>query len=274
MANNYTQGTVSPRVIPLTDEMKAVIDWSEDESVLNKDGNRQDDVEDDAWFEKQAPVDRIAIELGLYGDDEYRSGQLSYKERGDGSYLYCEYGANDSTVRVLQWILKQLPEEITHLSLEGAFTCSKLMPGEFGGFACFITRDWVQWSGTQSWLRGMENLLKTVKMEGSPKAWDLQPEYDHPDDPRTFAREWFAANGPMSPLGLSADAVIIATLLCELEKARSACRTTLLALVPPEGRDFDLSDLNAPREACIKAVGLPVYAETDDGSDDHYRFER
>jgi len=41
-----------------------------------------------------------------------------------------------------------------YITVEGAYTCSKMRPGEFGGFAVFITEDDCEHFGTTSWLRG------------------------------------------------------------------------------------------------------------------------
>lgn len=111
MANNYTQATVYPEI---------------DKSLITDD------------------------EILTLGENGY-----SFDDLGDSRlYFYVEEGFDfDETAHIFQEIIKrsQTSEEtdpINEIVIEGAFTCSKMRPGEFGGFVARITIDDIQEAGT------------------------------------------------------------------------------------------------------------------------------
>jgi len=87
--------------------------------------------------------------------EEY--GFTIYKNLGkadEGSiYLYTDEFMDEAAAEVLAGILKRLPEkEYPYIYIEAAITCTKPRSDGFGGFACFITRDKIDWVGTGSWI--------------------------------------------------------------------------------------------------------------------------
>jgi hypothetical protein len=186
MANNNSQGTVSP-FLPLTQEHKDLLNWSADDSVLNSDGSWVDGMDQsDPVSQKRAEVDRIANSLGL--TEEYQwQGLVGWDSCGEGPgervyYLYYESGLCEEGATLLQYLLKALDAEAyPYIQVEGAYTCSKLRPGEFGGWACHITRDDIQWGGTSSWLhqQTLTDVDKLLLEKG--KHWDDVPDFPPAD---------------------------------------------------------------------------------------------
>lgn len=132
MADSYTQGTMSPD-IPLTEEQVEALE----------DLNGGDE-----------PSHPLAVKWceGLEIDCEY--GEINF-EPADKTryYFYAEYGLEEWAIHVLQEILKGLPEdEYPHLIWEGSYSCSKMRPGEFGGWAVIIYRDRVESYSTAQWI--------------------------------------------------------------------------------------------------------------------------
>jgi hypothetical protein len=65
---------------------------------------------------------------------------------GEGCYVYREEGQGDEDqwISVFQTLLKRARgryPELTEIWVEGDFTCSRMRPGEFGGFAYRITEE-------------------------------------------------------------------------------------------------------------------------------------
>jgi hypothetical protein len=120
MADNYSQATVSP-------DLPAAL-FSEEE------------------------LDLLEICCGLTcertGDHLYFFADTSFREDGeddDGDSIDC--------LALFQEKLRKLDAEACpHISIQGAATCSKMRPEEFGGFAIFITRDQVRSISTWQWL--------------------------------------------------------------------------------------------------------------------------
>ena len=205
MANNYSQGTVAP-FLPLTPQHKDLIAWDPDDSVLDSEGNWITDEKHDLDDEARAELDRLAMKLGM--TEEYKhQGSLQY-ERYSGApeetyYVFCEYGFGDEAAALLQYILKALDAEAyPYIQVEGAFTCAKLRPGEFGGWACHITRDDIKWGGTGSWLheQALTEADKLLLEKATPCFWDDDPDFPSKDwryeidneDTRLGYHEWCA----------------------------------------------------------------------------------
>lgn len=133
MANNYCQGTMTP-CIPLTDEQAEAVSelesagYGEPESALAK-----------RWI-----VEHDVADFGFPSSEDDGEG---------GFYFYAEYGLEDYAIPVLQEILKGLPKDkYPHLIWEGSYTCDKMRPGEFGGWAVIIYRDRVESFSTAQWI--------------------------------------------------------------------------------------------------------------------------
>ena len=122
MADNYTQMTVSP-CIPKRFVTEKEMDLLHDEGLSHE-------------------------ELTEEGNKKY--------------YFYCQDGCgeNENIVEIFQAIIKRSKGKLKYVVIEGAYTCSKIRPGEFGGFACLITKDKDEWFDTGSWLQRQIAKLK------------------------------------------------------------------------------------------------------------------
>lgn len=106
------------------------------------------------------PVSHFSLaELEALGN----SCGLRSERAGDHLYFFAEeffceegedqHGERLDCTQLLQAKLRQLdPASYPHITIEGAATCSKMRPGEFGGFAYFITRDEIRYCSTWQWL--------------------------------------------------------------------------------------------------------------------------
>ena len=120
MANNYSQATVSPNL------PAALFDEDELRSLRIACGMSSDRIGDDLYF---------------FAEDYF----CEQGEDGDGFGVDC--------LALLQEKLRQLDADTyPHISIQGATTCSKMRPDEFGGFVHLITRDDVRSMSTWQWL--------------------------------------------------------------------------------------------------------------------------
>lgn len=140
MANNYEQATLSPDIPELTSVEAAILKLSG--FGLEKSGN--------AWY---AYVEEGLIDDFSVWDDDERLAQVE----ADPEYG-CKAANEPLWISVLQNVLLRHPD-FSHFVLEGALTCDKMRPGEFGGFAILITRDTVKYGGTQQIIRDWEKEL-------------------------------------------------------------------------------------------------------------------
>jgi hypothetical protein len=164
MANNYSTGTVSPR-LPMTPahvmvfnllaglggDLPPGVDLDEREGrrhgwVLAEQGLLEDALLDSLPSGVEAtPLDINSAILGVLRVGNACSGEsnwgLGYDKGEDGlCYLYSEeYGAGDDVFEFLQWVLEGLPQ-IPWISYEYADWCDKTRPGEFGGGAWFFAQ--------------------------------------------------------------------------------------------------------------------------------------
>jgi hypothetical protein len=103
----------------------------------------------------------------LFTDEELRSLEfacgLTCERSGENLYFFAELcfyeqgedadGFGVDCLSLLQEkLLKLDPAAYPHISIQGAATCSKMRPDEFGGFAYFIARDHVRSMATWAWL--------------------------------------------------------------------------------------------------------------------------
>lgn len=129
MANNYTQATVSPTNIPeslFTEKELEQLDYLGFSYQKNRDS-------DTLYF---------FVEEGFVESDE------------------DEDGIEVNAFKIFQEIITRsletpAVESLRKVVIEGAYTCSKMRPGEFGGFVVRVTKDNVQFSSTDQMLRLM-----------------------------------------------------------------------------------------------------------------------
>lgn len=93
----------------------------------------------------------------LFSDyyDSGRSWQLEHYNTSTVIYAE-ECGNTEHLVDFLQMYIREwnIDEPI---GVEWAMTCSKMRPNEFGGGACVVWKDHVQWLGTSDWIFRVAN---------------------------------------------------------------------------------------------------------------------
>ena len=83
----------------------------------------------------------------LYAEDWCTSGVLDAEDPKDDQELY-----EDDLFARFQEIIRRADGELTWISKESAYTCSRMRPDGFGGGAVFITADDIQYCSTSMWL--------------------------------------------------------------------------------------------------------------------------
>ena len=82
-------------------------------------------------------------------------GGLEFDHLDDGyDYFYFPETLPPAALTWFRWWLGHHPE-VPYVTVEAAFTCSKMRPDHFGGAGFFITKDYVRSFGTQEWLDGV-----------------------------------------------------------------------------------------------------------------------
>ena len=125
MADNYSQATVSP-------ELPADL-FSEEEL--------------------RALETACGITCERYGENLYFFAETGFYEQGEDE---AGFGV-DCLAFLQEKLLKLNADAYPHIAIQGATTCSKMRPDEFGGFAYFITRDHVRYMSTWGWLYDQEH---------------------------------------------------------------------------------------------------------------------
>ena len=158
MADNYQQATVVPflrvpeGILRLLDALYSLEDGPLTPGIL--DAIPQDWAEDDENGGHRLTEDMAnAVRAVGHEPAQGREGETSF---------FFEDWTPDSAADLLQWLLKHDPDT-PYVTIEGAYTCSKLRPGEFGGFAWFITEDSYDCSGTQLWIHEKEQEFKAAQ---------------------------------------------------------------------------------------------------------------
>lgn len=64
-------------------------------------------------------------------------------------------------ILILQDVLRR-SETLTYFTVNGAYTCTKMRPDGFGGWAVFVTPTEIHWMSTDSWI---ESMFETLKIE-------------------------------------------------------------------------------------------------------------
>ena len=100
-------------------------------------------------------------ELELLKDEGFSYKEIN-EQRTMKYYFFNEEGDGDdmNIVKAFQAIIKRSHGKLKYVALEGAYTSSKMRPGEFGGFACLITKEADEWFNTGSWLKTRIEELK------------------------------------------------------------------------------------------------------------------
>jgi hypothetical protein len=157
MANNYFYFTTNPTDLKLDDMTRKLLLYGTEDAILDGDGTcpiPEGDLTDEDRI--QIEYDRKCLALGLpLGEPSGISVELDYSntdEAGNPScYVFGTNGLDDWTLGVLQnWLKGQDDEE--YITIEGAVTCNKVRPGQFGGFALIITKDSIHTFSTGQWI--------------------------------------------------------------------------------------------------------------------------
>jgi hypothetical protein len=154
MANNRSQGTISPHIHP------AEWAWDIFEGLsLAPDESFPDSVRERipaGWVEEEDGENYLTEEI----QEGLRCLEWVRDARGVGTYLFCQEGTPDGVVDLVQWLLTHDTRNTRFATFEIAHTCDKVRQGEFGGSAWFITRDSAECMGTSIWLREKEEAFK------------------------------------------------------------------------------------------------------------------
>jgi hypothetical protein len=147
MADSYSQATVAP-FLPMDELAKKVF------SELRAHGDAETTEEVLAAL---VAIDPDFADIHTTNHSSVPIG-MNYEADGVGTYyFYCENSTDDLCMAFLQWLLqRECCKDIKNIQVEGANTCSKMRPGEFGGFAVFITRENIKWLSTSQWLSECE----------------------------------------------------------------------------------------------------------------------
>lgn len=191
MADNYDQSTVEPDFpIQAVSEFERVLMkeygytseiWKSPEGdgiyFYAPDGNNSDIENFDIGIvRKQADEgDPIALDL-------IRCVTEEGEDKLD-NYIMAHY----SFESIIQGILKKPGcSSIGEVCVMGAFTCSKMRPGEFGGWVMRITRETVQYDGTYGIYRRMqeeEQFLSDLDLVYQLADGNCLDQDNDPDDP-------------------------------------------------------------------------------------------
>jgi len=163
MADNYSQATVSPYLKWTSEAHRQVA------AKLCRGAYHDIEVLREAQDLGLILADWVDYNDGdacLYDDYEQAFSDITYCLEGDGEdYAYFENGFGCEHAEVLRQWLPFL--ETTFIEVEAAVTCSKMRQGEFGGCACFITKDDIEWCSTSSWLMERRASLRQPPSEPS-----------------------------------------------------------------------------------------------------------
>jgi len=120
MADNYCQATISP-------ELPAALFNAEELRALEM---------------------ACGLSWEKINDNLYFFADTSFREEGED-----DEGSPVDCLALMQAKLRQLdPAAYPRITIQGAGTCSKMRPDEFGGIAHLITRDTVRSMSTWQWL--------------------------------------------------------------------------------------------------------------------------
>ena len=150
MADNYTQATLTPDVL-LTDELRAVLELT---------GATLEPADDGKWYayweDGISELDDQAWDMRQHPD---AAEAADFRERWHGKDI------SD----VLRAVLDGNPGTGL-LVIEGAYGCSKMRPGQFGGFGIYVTREQFAFTGSQDIAIQDGRLAVTARVQQWPGA--------------------------------------------------------------------------------------------------------
>lgn len=159
MANSYVMFSVQ-----VSDITEAEREWIEKNEMGFYD---QFDVYPDEWTDDVDVAADDFCQRWELDDSEDWPGFTCEFSRERIAVLYSEDSGNvENVAKFLQAFLRKFrPDQA--ISLEAAYTCSKMRPGEFGGCAAFITADGIEWNSTMHWLEEKRAEFKKEKESGN-----------------------------------------------------------------------------------------------------------
>lgn len=105
-----------------------------------------------AWLFNEEELALLYATCGVncesHGDSLYFFAETSFAEWGETA----ESESLDCLALFHEKLLQLDADEYPRIVIEGAATCSKMCPGEFGGFAYVIERDGVHSFSTSEWI--------------------------------------------------------------------------------------------------------------------------
>jgi hypothetical protein len=135
MANNYSQATLTP-------DLPATLFDEEELTLLET---------------------ACGLTFERYDENIYFFADQCFREEGDD-----EDGETVDCLALMQQKLRQLdPIAYPHIAIQGAATCSKMRPDEFGGFAYLITRTDVRSISTWEWLHQQTRRTDVLPVESA-----------------------------------------------------------------------------------------------------------
>jgi hypothetical protein len=115
---------------------------------------------------QQATVEPTNLLKDLFTEEDLRILALSgieWEDNGDSYYFFapeflCEDGDHSRTYcDVFQDGIRRSHGNVEEVVINGASTCSKMRPGEFGGFVIRISKNEIQSASTSEMLELMQN---------------------------------------------------------------------------------------------------------------------
>lgn len=91
-------------------------------------------------------------EPGFYEEVETAGTCMRIEVHEEKTFILFDESVQCGNYDILQWLLRQLPAEVTHLEVECSSSASRATTDSFGGHCVFITRDRIRTWGTQGQL--------------------------------------------------------------------------------------------------------------------------
>lgn len=152
MANNNYQFTVTPSI---PNDLLCGLEGHLLSAVLSSepnDGNTtyfysDDSVNDDVTVDD----DLLALVEGGSGPIAEKLKALDLENKLDEEIILANEGIDYTDL--FAELARQNPEKLPRIEIQGCWHCSKMRPGEFGGFAAIITPAGIESVDTAMWLR-------------------------------------------------------------------------------------------------------------------------
>lgn len=187
MADNYTQATLTPDV-RLTDELRTVLEIT---------GASLEPAGDGEWY--------VYWEDGISELDDDQAWDIPQYTDAAGAAAFRDRWSGKDIAGVLRAVLASNPGT-GMLVIEGAYGCSKMRAGEFGGFGIYVTReqsafissqDVVMQDGRLAVTAGVQDLH--LEPDGTRRAGEPQPR--RPDEPARPGEDITTKEASALPLG-------------------------------------------------------------------------